>query len=97
MSDLHKLKKTDLLKIAQKAKIKGYSRAKKDELIDMIKKHKGVDVKVKDKNKNPTDNRVYVNIYCSGAKVESSGLPQTQKFITTTSNQSQQTQPLNKK
>jgi DNA uptake protein ComE-like DNA-binding protein len=96
MSDLHKLKRTDLLKIAQKAKIKGYSRAKKDELIDMIKKHKGVDVKVKDKNKNPTDNRVYVNIYCSGAKVESSGLPQTQKFITTTSNQSQQTQPLGK-
>lgn len=93
MSDLQKLKRTDLLKIAQKAKIKGYSRAKKKELIDMINKHKDVDVKVKDKNKNPTDNRVYVNIYCSGAQVDTSGVPKTQKYITTTSNQSQQTQP----
>jgi len=93
MSDLQKLKRTDLLKIAQKAKIKGYSRAKKKELIDMINKHKDVDVKVKDKNKNPTDNRVYVNIYCSGAQVDTSGAPKTHKYITTTSNQSQQSQP----
>ena len=82
MSSLEKLKRTDLLKIAQKAKIKGYSRAKKAELINMINKHRGVDVKIKDKNNKPDDNRVYINIYCSKAQVESTGAPKVERFLT---------------
>jgi hypothetical protein len=82
MSDIQKLKVTDLRKIAQKAQLKGYSRANKAGLIAMINKHKGVDVKVKEKTKQATDNRVTVNVYCSSAHVESTGAPKVHKFAT---------------
>jgi len=85
--NLSELKRPALLEIAKKAKLKGYSQKKKADLIKMIHKHKGIDVKVKDKNKKSDDNRVYVNIYCSGAHVESSGAPQTQRFMSETSTQ----------
>ena len=92
--NLSELKRPALLEIAKKAKIKGYSQKKKSDLIKMIQKHKGVDVKVKDKNKKSDDNRVYVNIYCSGAHVETSGAPQTQRFMSETSTQTRpQTRP----
>ena len=91
---LNELTRKALLEIAKKAKLKGYSSMKKSDLIKMIQKHKGVDVKVNDKNKKSNDNRVYVNIYCSGAHVEKSGAPTQQKFITETSTQTRQ--PLGK-
>ncbi len=60
----------------------------------MIQEHKGIDVKVKDKNMKHDDNRVYVNIYCSGAHVESSGTPIKQKFMTERASQTKE--PLGK-
>jgi hypothetical protein len=75
------LKRPALLEIAKKAKLKGYSRLKRVDLIKLLKESKDVDVSVKDKNKRRNDNRVYVNVYCSDAHVERTGAPHTQRFV----------------
>ena len=75
------LKRPALLEIAKKAKLKGYSRLKRAELVKLLKESKDVNVSVKDKNKRKYDNRVYVNVYCSDAHVERSGAPSSQRFV----------------
>lgn len=80
--DLKFLQKPALLEIAKKAKLKGYSRLKKAELVKLLTNNKDVDVSVKDKNKRRYDNRVYVNVYCSDAHVERTGAPSSQRFVT---------------
>jgi hypothetical protein len=75
------LKRPALLEIAKKAKLKKYSRLKKAELVKLLKDSKDVDVSVKDKNKRRSDNRVYVNVYCSDAHVERTGAPSEQRFM----------------
>ena len=79
--NLDMLKRPALLEIAKKAKLKGYSRLKKVELVKLLKDSKDVDVSVKDKNKRQSDNRVYVNVYCSDAHVERTGAPHKQRFV----------------
>jgi hypothetical protein len=79
--NLNMLKRPALLEIAKKAKLKGYSRLKRAELVKLLKESKDVDVSVKDKNKKKYDNRVYVNVYCSEAHVERTGAPSTQRFV----------------
>lgn len=79
--DLNMLKRPALLEIAKKAKLKGYSRLKRAELVKLLKESKDVDVSVKDKNKKKYDNRVYVNVYCSDAHVERTGVQPSQRFV----------------
>ena len=79
--NIEMLKRPALLEIAKKAKLKGYSRLKRAELVKLLTNNKDIDVSVKDKNKKKYDNRVYVNVYCSDAHVERTGAPSSQRFV----------------